>query len=81
MLKGIFGPSRQRLIELMASSDNKTALHAVEKLKDNGWFRDGSLRGVNLRRANLQGAALARADLSGAVLQQADLTKAYLGET
>ena len=33
MFQGIFGPSKQRLIEQMGSSDNHVALQAVEKLK------------------------------------------------
>jgi uncharacterized protein YjbI with pentapeptide repeats len=81
MFQGLFGPSKQRLIEQMGSSDNQAALQAVEKLKDAGWFRDGSLVGINLSRANLQGAALARANMERAILQAANLSKAYLGET
>ncbi len=81
MLRGVFGSSKAQLIRQMGSAENKTALYAVEKLKDNGWFRDGSLQGADLRRANLEGAALARANLEGVNLQQANLCKAYLGET
>jgi uncharacterized protein YjbI with pentapeptide repeats len=81
MLRGLFGPSKQKLIDQMASGDNTLALQAVKELRAKGWFRDGSLRGVHLRRANLQGAALAKADLERAVLREANLTKAYLGET
>lgn len=81
MFAGILGPSKQKLIEQMCSEDNKTALQAVEKLKAAGWFRDGSLAGINLVRANLQGAALARANMEGAALRFANLTRSYLGET
>lgn len=81
VLRGVFGPSRAQLIRQMGSADNKAALQAVEKLKDNGWFRDGSLQGADLRRANLRGAALARANLEGANRRGADLSHAYLGAT
>jgi hypothetical protein len=81
MLRGLFGPSKEQLIAQMGSSDNTLALQAIKQLRAKGWFRDGSLRGVQLRQANLQGAALAKADLERAILQEANLTKAYLGET
>ena len=81
MLRGLFGPSKRKLIDQMGSGDNTLALQAVKELRAKGWFKDGSLRGIHLRRANLQGAALAKADLESAVLQEANLTKAYLGET
>ncbi len=81
MFGSLFGRSKNALIRQLGSSDNRQVLKALEDLKANGWFRDGSLRAVQLENANLQGAALAKAEMQQANLQGANLTKAYLGET
>src|ERR1051325_5603475 len=81
MFRSLFGGNKTSLIRQMGGSDNRQVLQAVEALKSRGWFRDGSLPGVQLENANLQGAALAKADMQHANLRGANLTKAYLGET
>lgn len=69
---------KKNLIIQMGSKDKVTALNAVEQLRANGWLKDGSLKGAELRKANLQGANLENANLSGAWLWRANLERAYL---
>ncbi len=70
---------KAELILQMGSSDNSFAREAVRKLGHYGWIKDGSLQGVDLKKANLQKADLWEANLQEAMLQDANLQKATLG--
>lgn len=74
---------RDRLIDQMSSSDNLIATEAVRRLRKRGWLYDGTLKGIDLFRADLHGAKLWGAnlenvDLRSANLQGADLSRANL---
>ena len=56
---------KKRLIQQLGSSFNIIALTALEELWSRGWLQDGSLRGVDLSRADLRGADLGKANLTG----------------
>ena len=72
---------KERLIRHMGSTNNATALQAVEDLRVLGWLEDGSLHSVNLAGANLEGANLKGADLQNAHLYQTNLQGAVLEGT
>lgn len=74
------GDSKLLLIRQLRSSNNWTAMHAVERLRSLGALEDGSLHEANLSRANLSGADLHRSSLSHASLQEAVLRGANLQE-
>ena len=65
--------TKLELINKVRSSDNKTALQAIEEMRIRGWLTDGTLRGIALIRAQLQGADLIEADLSFIDLQHAEM--------
>lgn len=67
---------KRALILQMGSPDNAFAVEAVRVLREHGRLTDGSLRGVNLARANLR-----RANLGGANLQEATLARVSLQES
>lgn len=79
---------RRRVVAQVASLSNEFALDAVRRVRQEGWYADGSLEGADLERARLReadlsGARLARvdlgsADLRGASLDHADLRDADL---
>jgi len=69
---------KAQLIREMGSGDNGFALRAVAELMARGWASDGSLRGIDLSRANLAGAELAQADLTSVSLARANLAEANL---
>lgn len=82
-----------QIVQRVRSSDNKVAIHAVERLREQGWLERGTLAGANLRYVHLQRANLHKANftktdlsmadlrwsnLSGAILRGANLSKANL---
>jgi hypothetical protein len=69
---------KQELIRQMGSRNNKTALAAVQMLRDKGWLQDDSLAGATLWGADLRGAYLIDAQLSRTNLTKVYLTGAYL---
>lgn len=62
----------------MSRKDNVLALEAVRRLRGKKWLIDGSLKGVDLSRANLSNAKLFRADLEGANFERTKLNNAFL---
>jgi hypothetical protein len=68
------------LLQNMKSEDLDTALRALAKLHELGGLQDGSLRGVDLARANLPMGDLSRAVLPKATLTQSNLREALLLE-
>lgn len=69
------------LIELrqkMASENYEIALFAYEEIRRNNWHLDGSLKDINLVRANLREADLSGFIMDGADLVGADLRKSIL---
>ena len=71
---------KQRIIEQLRSPSAEFAKEALRIVKEKGWSRDGSLKGVILERANLTDVFLADANLAGANLAGANLTDAFLSE-
>jgi len=69
---------KRQIIDQMGSAVNGSALEAVGVAGQNGWLRDGSLKGAFLVTANLSGADLGEADLQGAFLGEANLAGAIL---
>jgi hypothetical protein len=69
---------KKRLIIELRSKDNITALNALEQIREKGWHKDGTLKGVNLLYANLQEAKLHDVNLQGALLVLANLQDALL---
>jgi hypothetical protein len=74
---------KKELITQLGSTVNSEAVRAAERLAENDWIRDGSLRDVDLSFADLSGALLFVADMEGAtmfsaILQRADLSSANL---
>src|SRR5438552_3093230 len=69
---------KKQLIRQMRSTDNRIALQAVDALREHGWLSDGSLRFVNLSRADLTAADLTSANLIRANLYRANLQGAFL---
>lgn len=66
------------LILQMKTSDNATAINALEQLRAHDSLENGWLGGADLMDANLSGADLSDANLSGANLDQANLGQANL---
>lgn len=66
------------LISKLTDPNNKTALDAIESLRQRGWLTDGSLASANLRFVHIQGANLEGADLRKSNLNKADLRWADL---
>lgn len=62
----------------LKSRVNDDAVRAAELLDKNGWLRDRSLWGADLKEANLEGANLSHAELQGVDLWQSNLTGANL---
>ncbi len=73
--------TRAQLIYDMGSLDNTEALHAVERLRAQGWLENRSLKDKLFIRANLQGADLESAYLRGTSFANATLTGANLKNT
>ncbi len=69
---------KARLIREMGSSDNATALRAVEELRAHGWLYDGSLIGADLDSANLENVNLEKVNLLSSWLAYANLQDAKL---
>lgn len=69
---------KKRLILQMGSPDHGFAIEAVRQIRQQGWLKDGSLKGANLYRANLSEAELEGANLSKAKLSEANLSEATL---
>jgi len=69
---------RAQLIYDMGSLDNAEALHAVERLRAQGWLTNRTLKDKQFVGANLRGANLASAYLRGAWFVNADLQGADL---
>lgn len=69
---------KNKLILQMGSSDNALARDAVRQLRNKGWLEDGSLRNVDLIKADLEDADLSGADLIGAKLHNTNLINAKL---
>lgn len=67
---------QELLIRQMASTDNATALNAVNELRASGYLFDGTLYGKAVKLANLSGANLRDANLSGLSLRSANLQNA-----
>jgi hypothetical protein len=65
--------TRANLIYDMGSQDNREALHAVERLRAQGWLANSTLKDKLFVRANLRDA-----DLNGAYLRGASFEKAML---
>ena len=65
--------TKLELINKVRSTDNKTALLAIEEMRIRGWLTDGTLRGIALIRAQFQGADLIEADLSFIDFHQAEM--------
>lgn len=82
----IDGLNQQRLDEKEKSSillelgsrNNSTALDALQIVRTRGWHSDGSMKGINLYRANLEKGFLNNAILSNVNFDQANLKDAYL---
>ncbi len=75
--------TRASLIYDMGSLDNAEALHAVERLRAQGWLTNRTLKDklfvrANLRDADLSGAYLRGASFENATLAGADLRDANL---
>ncbi len=80
--------AKERLIQQVRSRQNWLSLWAIEELRRMGWLTDGSMIGVDLKKASLQNAILERAvlaevdfegaNLEGAILMSADLRRARL---
>lgn len=68
----------EKLLRDFSSQDHGTALRAAEELAAKGALTDGSLKGVDLRRAALSRAYLRFAELEEADFSFADLTGADL---
>jgi hypothetical protein len=62
----------------LGSRNNSTALDALQIIRTRGWHADGSMKGINLYRANLEKAFLNNTNLAGANFEQANLKQAYL---
>jgi len=69
---------RAQLIYDMGSLDNAEALHAVERLRAQGWLSNRTLKDKQFTGANLRGADLDSAYLRGAWFVNADLEGADL---
>jgi hemoglobin-like flavoprotein len=69
---------KRRVVAQVASLSNEFALDAVRRVRQEGWYADGSLEGADLERARLREADLSGARLSGADLGSADLRGASL---
>ncbi len=65
--------TKLELINKVRSTDNRTALQAIEEMRIRGWLTDGALRGITLNRAQFQGADLIEADLSFIDFHQAEM--------
>ena len=65
---------KRSIIEQLGSPVNDAALEALRLATKNGWLKDGTMNGANLRGANLTGARLREANLTGADLGDANLT-------
>jgi hypothetical protein len=72
---------RAQLIYDMGSLDNAEALHAVERLRAQGWLTNRTLKDKQFVGANLRGADLATAYLRGAWFVNADLEGVDLSGT
>jgi uncharacterized protein YjbI with pentapeptide repeats len=80
--------SRRRILRELGGQDHATSMKALQEATDEGMLRDGTLRGVKIKRADLSGgdfhrAVLVEADffrcnLNGTRFQSADLTSASL---
>lgn len=66
------------LINKIRTADNQTARAIVDRLREQGWLSDGSLRGISLCHARLQDADLSTADLVNIDFHQAHLDWANL---
>jgi len=73
--------TKLELLNKVRSTDNKTALQAIEEMRIRGWLTDGTLRGTALIRAQFQGADLIEADLSFVDFHQAEMEYADLSNT
>ena len=62
-----------QIVQRVRSSDNKVAIHAVERLREHGWLERGTLAGANLRYVHLQRANLHKANFTKTDLSMADL--------
>ncbi|RMF80941.1 MAG: pentapeptide repeat-containing protein [Chloroflexi bacterium] len=72
---------KQQLIREMSSNDNGFAVRAVRELCAEGWHKDGTLRGINCKRADLTEADLTDADMEQANFTDAKLVKTILSNT
>lgn len=70
--------NRMEVTRAMCSSDPVLAKMAVEASRSNGWLNDGSLRKLNVPKANLADVDLSKAVLSGACFRLGNLTGANL---
>ena len=68
----------EELLNRLLTTKTRTALQAIDELRDRGWLTDGSLHGVALCRASLHGGNLEDANLCCAGLHQASLEWANL---
>ena len=73
--------TRARLIYDMGSLENTDTLHAVERLRAQGWLSNRSLKDKLFIRANLRDANLEAAYLRGSSFENATLTGADLSNT
>jgi uncharacterized protein YjbI with pentapeptide repeats len=68
------------LIQSLRTGNKRTVKVTLERLRENGWLTDGSLRGASLVGADLKQVDLNRADLQGCILRNSDLQEAILTE-
>lgn len=69
---------RRRVVAQVASLSNEFALDAVRRVRQEGWYADGTMEGSDLERARLRDADLSGARLAGSDLTSADLRGASL---
>jgi uncharacterized protein YjbI with pentapeptide repeats len=62
----------EEVLNRFHSTSKRTALEALEILRERGWLTDGSLQGTAMCRAVLHGANLYNANLCCGRLHQAD---------
>lgn len=68
---------REQLLRQLRSGDQGVVWQALEEIRANGWFVDGTLKRTNLRRANLKDAELVKMErtlTSSEILAYSELT-------
>ena len=69
---------KDQLTRQLGSGDRSTSLQAVQELKAEGWFFDGSLQGARLFHSDWSQGQLHYANLEGADIRAANLREAEL---